>query len=86
MSEHNGGCLCGDLRYKVMGTPEIGAVCIVDIVNFERDQHLVRLRILKVKTSKSPQVKLRNTLLRAKVVRSGKHSFAIPARQLSLSN
>ena len=27
MSEHNGGCLCGDLRYKVMGTPEIGAVC-----------------------------------------------------------
>ena len=27
MSEHNGGCLCGDLRYKVMGIPEIGAVC-----------------------------------------------------------
>ena len=30
---------------------------IVDIVNFERDQHLVRLRILKMKTLKSPQVK-----------------------------
>lgn len=27
MSEHSGGCLCGDLRYKVMGNPEIGAVC-----------------------------------------------------------
>ena len=27
MSEHNGECLCGDLRYKVIENPEIGAVC-----------------------------------------------------------
>ena len=27
MSEHSGGCLCVDHRYKVMGNSEIGAVC-----------------------------------------------------------
>ena len=27
MSEHSSGCICVDLRYKVMGNPEISAVC-----------------------------------------------------------
>ena len=27
MSAHNGGCLCGNVRYKVTGNPEISAAC-----------------------------------------------------------